>query len=116
MIGFSVQSLTRIGAGAPLAALSLFFLSAPSTAATLKCVEVSSSGSVNCTDSGGVASTCSTAKCPAELTLTGVGGACAAGDRKIKSLFPRVDEGSVTLMCEKQGVDPQAVAICCQLQ
>jgi hypothetical protein len=45
-----------------------------------------------------------------------VGGACAAGDRKIKALVPRVDEGSVTMMCEQQGVDPQAIAICCQLQ
>jgi hypothetical protein len=80
----------------------------------LFCSGVVSSGSTNCTDAGGVDSTCASATCPQDLTLTGGGGACAAGDRKIKSLFPRKSEGSFSIMCEKQGVDPQAVAICCR--
>ena len=115
MVEFFLRSLRPIGVAA-LAGLGLFASSPSSMAATLKCVEVISSGSSSCNDAGGVPSTCSSAKCPAELTLTGVGGACAAGDRKIKALVPRVDEGSVTMMCEQQGVDPQAIAICCQLQ
>jgi hypothetical protein len=80
----------------------------------LTCIQVISSGSTNCTDAGGVPSTCASATCPGGLTLTGGGGACAAGDRKIKSLFPRVGEGSFTIACEKQGVDPEAHAICCR--
>jgi hypothetical protein len=101
-------------------AVSLFVLSSAiclqAKAQTLNCVEVASSGSTNCSDSGGVGSTCASAKCPAQFTLTGAGGACAAGDRKIKSLFPRVDDGTVTIMCEQQGVAPQAVGVCCQLK
>jgi hypothetical protein len=81
----------------------------------LACIGAASSGSRDCTDPGGVPSTCASAICPAGLTLMGGGGACAAGDRKIKSLFPRGSDNSFTIVCEKQGVDPQAVAICCHL-
>jgi hypothetical protein len=116
MIRFFVRAFGRVLGAVALAFLAPLLICSPSTAQTLKCVEVVSSGSKSCTDPGGVDSTCSSAKCPAELTLTGAGGACAAGDRKIKSLLPRVDDGSVTIMCEKQGVDPQAIAVCCQLQ
>jgi len=80
-----------------------------------KCVQVNSSGSSACKDAGNVDSTCATARCPTGYTLTGGGGACAAGDRKIKSLFPRLDKGEFTIACEAQGVDPQANAICCKL-
>ena len=80
----------------------------------LECVQVFSSGSRDCTDPGGVASTCALARCPETFALTGAGGACAAGDRKIKSVFPRPASGAVEMMCEKQGVDPQAMAICCR--
>jgi len=48
-------------------------------------------------------------------TLTGGGGACAAGDRRVKSLFPRFDKGEFTIACEQQGVAPQANAICCKV-
>ncbi len=81
----------------------------------LTCVGVDSFRSTSCTDSGGVASTCASATCPQGSTLTGGGGACAAGGRRIKSLFPNEGSGSFTIMCEQQGVDPQAVAICCHL-
>lgn len=81
----------------------------------VKCVQANSSGSFACNDSGGFPSTCATATCPEGYTLTGGGGACAAGDRKIKSLFPRLDRGEFSIACEEQGVDPQANAICCQL-
>jgi hypothetical protein len=80
-----------------------------------KCLEATSSGSFSCKDSGNFASTCATAKCPAGYTLTGGGGACDAGDRKIKSLFPRFATGEFTIACEQQGVAPTAEAICCQL-
>jgi hypothetical protein len=80
----------------------------------LECVQVFSSGSTNCTDSGGVVSTCASARCPETFALTGVGGACAAGDRRIKSVFPRPATSVVEMMCEKQGVDPLATAICCR--
>ncbi len=80
-----------------------------------KCLEASSSGSFSCKDSGNFASTCATAKCPVGYTLTGGGGACDAGDRKIKSLFPRFATGEFTIACEQQGVAPTAEAICCQL-
>ena len=82
---------------------------------SLKCVEASSSGSFACKDAGNVDSTCATAKCPAGYTLTGGGGACAAGDRKIKSLFPRFAVGEFGIACEQQGVAPQVQAICCKL-
>jgi hypothetical protein len=92
-------------------------LGTPPTCATpqgINCVEVSSSGSTSCTDAGGVPSTCATAVCPTGFTLTGGGGACAAGSSKIKSLFPLESQGSFNIACDKQGVDPQAVAICCR--
>jgi len=80
------------------------------------CIEVTStSSSFGCKDAGGFASTCATAKCPAGYTLTGGGGACSAGDRKIKSLFPRFSTGEFTIACEEQGVPPQVTAICCKL-
>jgi hypothetical protein len=116
MASLSTPSPRRGGAAVLIAALALFVLPSASMGAALKCVEAISSGSSSCTDAGGVPSTCSKVTCPATMTLTGAGGACAAGDRRIKALVPRVDEGSVTLMCEQQGVDPQAVAVCCQLQ
>jgi hypothetical protein len=81
----------------------------------LNCVSISSSGSYPCQDAGGYPSTCATANCPFDHTLTGGGGACAAGDRRIKSLFPRFDQGEFTIACEEQGVAPQAIAICCRL-
>jgi hypothetical protein len=81
----------------------------------LECVSISSTGSYSCQDAGGYPSTCATAQCPFDHTLTGGGGACAAGDRRIKSLFPRFDQGEYTIACEEQGVDPQAIAICCRL-
>ena len=99
-----------------LALIGLLVICSPTKSQTLSCVEIISSGSTSCTDSGGVDSTCASARCGEGLSLTGAGGACAAGDRKIKSLFPRVDVGTVAIMCEKQGVDPQAVAICCRVQ
>jgi hypothetical protein len=92
-------------------------LGTPPTCATpqgINCVEVSSSGSTSCTDAGGVPSTCATAICPAGFALTGGGGACAAGSSKIKSLFPLENQGSFNIACDKQGVDSQAVAICCR--
>ncbi len=82
----------------------------------LECVEAVSSGSFSCQDAGNVPSTCATAKCPAGFTLTGGGGACAAGDRKVKSLFPRFATGEFGITCEQQGVAPQAHAICCKLK
>jgi hypothetical protein len=84
--------------------------------AQLNCVTAVSSGSTTCQDAGGVASTCASVKCPAGLTLTGVGGACAAGGIRLKSIIPHVDTATAAIMCEKQGVDPQAVAVCCRLQ
>jgi len=80
----------------------------------LDCIEASSTGSFACTDPGNFESTCATATCPAEYSLTGGGGACAAGDRKVKSLFPRLADGQITIACEQQGVAPQARAICCR--
>jgi hypothetical protein len=84
-------------------------------APSLKCTTADSSGSFACKDSGNYDSTCATAKCPAGYTLTGGGGACSAGDRKVKSLFPRLATGEFTIACEQQGVAPQANAICCKL-
>ena len=45
----------------------------------------------------------------------GGGGACSAGDLKIKSLFPVERLSRFSIVCDKQGVDPQAIAICCHL-
>ena len=84
------------------------------TRSPLDCVETRSSGSFACTDAGNFESTCATATCPADYVLTGGGGACAAGDRKVKSLFPRFDNGQFTINCEQQGTPPQARAICCR--
>ena len=88
-------------------------------AATPKCTLPSkltyvtnSTNSSNCTDSGGFPSTCATVSCPAGTKVVGGGGACAAGDRRIKSLFPRDSTNSFGIMCEKQGVSPQVTAIC----
>ena len=85
-------------------------------AATLNCVQVSSPGSTSCRDAGGAPSTCATATCPGGFTLTGGGGACAAGGTRIKSLFPVVRNGTITIVCEQQGVAPEADAVCCRLQ
>jgi len=80
-----------------------------------KCLEVSSSGYTSCKDAGGYDSVCATASCPAGYTVTGGGGSCSAGDRKIKSLFPRFNKGEFAITCESQGVAPQVSAICCKL-
>ena len=82
---------------------------------TPTCIEATSSGSFSCKDAGNFDSTCATAKCPAGYTLTGGGGSCSAGDRKIKSLFPRLTTGEFSIACEQQGVAPQVTAICCKL-
>jgi hypothetical protein len=81
----------------------------------LACVGVISSGSTSCKDSGGVDSTCASAICPQGSVLTGGGGACAAGGTMIKNLVPRPSSGTFFIMCDQQGVAPQAVAICCKL-
>ena len=86
-----------------------------SSVPSLKCIQANSSSSFNCKDAGNIDSTCATANCPAGYTLTGGGGACAAGDRKIKSLFPKLAAGEFGIACEQQGVAPQAHAICCKL-
>ena len=82
--------------------------------AASKCVQVNSTGRSSCNDAGNFPSTCAVATCPAGYTLTGGGGVCAAGDRKIKALNPQLDKGQFHIMCEEQGVDPQARAICCK--
>ena len=87
----------------------------PPGTASLTCVSTSSSGFTSCRDAGGVDSVCAFAKCPEGYTLTGGGGSCSAGDRKIKSLFPRFDKGEFAITCEQQGVAPSAQAICCKL-
>jgi hypothetical protein len=116
MTGPLATFFRRVCSVAGLQLLGALALCCPIDAQTLKCVEVVSSGSRSCTDSGGVDSTCASVICPAQFTLTGGGGACAAGDRKIKSVVPRVDTNSFAMMCEKQGVDPQAVAVCCRVE
>jgi hypothetical protein len=83
---------------------------------SLECVVADSSGSFGCKDAGNFDSTCATATCPAGYTLTGGGGSCSAGDRKIKSLFPQFTAGKFTIACEQQGVAPQAHAICCKVK
>jgi hypothetical protein len=85
------------------------------SALALKCVQVSSSTKISCQDSGGFASTCAVAKCGAGYQLTGGGGACSAGNRKLKSAVPNFSAGSFHVMCEEQGVGPTAAAICCKL-
>lgn len=82
---------------------------------SLSCVEQSSSGSTACTDSGGFASRCAVAQCGAGYKLTGGGGSCNAGDRKLKNLSPNFATGEFHVMCEDQGVAPRAKAICCKL-
>jgi hypothetical protein len=116
MIELFTRPFGRVCSAGALAVLGSLIMCSPSIAQTLKCVEVTSSGSTPCKDAGGADGTCATARCPANLTLTGGGGACAAGDRRLKSVVPRVDDKTVTIMCEQQGVDPQAVAVCCNLQ
>jgi len=81
----------------------------------LACIQVNSVGFYSCTDAGGYESTCAKATCPSGYTLTGGGGACAAGDRRVKSLMPRVDLSAFYIMCEEQGTDPTASAVCCKL-
>lgn len=80
----------------------------------LQCTQIRSMGSEDCKDAGNFDSTCAVAKCPAGTVLTGGGGACAAGDRRLKSLNANVVTGEYSVMCEKQGVAPQASAICCK--
>jgi hypothetical protein len=81
-----------------------------------KCVEVSSVTTfTSCKDAGGFASTCASVTCPAGTTLTGGGGACAAGNSRLKSLFPRLSANQFNIACDSQGVAPQVIAICCKL-
>lgn len=81
----------------------------------LKCVEMHSSTKYACKDAGNFDSTCATAKCGEGYVLTGGGGSCAAGNRKIKTLAPNVSTGEFSIMCEQQGTAPQADAVCCKL-
>jgi hypothetical protein len=116
MIELFTGSFGRVcGAGA-LAVVGSLIMCSPSSAQKLNCVEVFSTGSTACKDAGGGDGTCATARCPANLTLTGGGGACAAGGTRVKSLVPNVNDKTVAIMCERQGVDPQVVAVCCNLQ
>ena len=78
MIEFFIPSIVSVRAGV-LALIAPLIISSPSIALTLNCVQVSSSGSTNCTDAGGAASTCAFVTCPGGSTLTGGGGACDAG-------------------------------------
>jgi hypothetical protein len=81
----------------------------------LTCVEASSTGNQPCQDSGNFPGTCAVATCPEGYTLTGGGGICAAGNIKVKGLNPRLSTGEFFIMCEQQGVNPQARAICCKV-
>ncbi|WAS90615.1 hypothetical protein [Nannocystis punicea] len=81
----------------------------------LQCIHVSSFPNYeDCHDAGAVPSTCAMTTCPEGYVLTGGGGSCAAGDRKLKALYP-TDAGGFGIMCEQQGVGPIATAICCKL-
>ena len=82
-----MRSKIAVAIGIGLVAVAVG-ISALAVKPPLKCIQVNSSGSFNCKDAGNFDSTCATATCPAGYTLTGGGGACAAGDRKVKSLFP----------------------------
>lgn len=114
---------TYIATGAALvlsaAALALVLAgrgsSPEQTAEALQCVQANSSGSTSCQDAGNFTSTCAVAQCPTDYTLTGGGGICAAGNSKLKGANPRLSTGEFFVMCEEQGVDPQARAICCKL-
>ncbi|MEM6992597.1 MAG: hypothetical protein AAF721_18940 [Myxococcota bacterium] len=81
----------------------------------LKCVQAASTTWKKCKDAGGFDSACAIAKCGAGYTLTGGGGSCSAGNRKLKGLNPNVSKGEFGIMCEDQGVKPRAQAICCKL-
>ena len=110
-----MRSKIAVAIGIGLVAVAVG-ISALAVKPPLKCIQVNSSGSFNCKDAGNFDSTCATATCPAGYTLTGGGGACAAGNRKVKSLFPRLSQGEFTIACEQQGVAPQSNAICCKLE
>jgi hypothetical protein len=86
----------------------------PTFLAGPQCLSVTSSGGYDCNDAGGFPSSCAVARCPSGYTITGGGGACAAGDRRLKSSIPRFDTGEFIVACERQGVPPQAAAICCR--
>jgi hypothetical protein len=82
----------------------------------LTCIQVDNgSTSTSCTDSGNYPSTCASAQCPSGYTLTGGGGSCSAGNRKLKALNPRVNTREFFIMCEQQGVPPLVRAICCKI-
>ena len=104
-----------LGSIAVAIGLSGIFTKPPQFQPSLKCVEASSSGRYSCKDPGNFDSTCATAKCLAGYTLTGGGGICAAGNIKLKGVNPKLATGEFFIMCEPQGVDPQARAICCKL-
>jgi hypothetical protein len=80
----------------------------------LVCIQVSNTTWSQCKDAGNYDSSCATAQCPSGYKLTGGGGTCAAGDRKLKGLNPKLSTGEFGIMCEKQGVKPQVSAICCK--
>jgi hypothetical protein len=120
LLGAALAVLAAIGAPASHAAAQAGVATqlnphqGPSIAALNRCIQVYSTTHTSCRDAGNYPSVCATATCPATHTLTGGGGSCAAGDRKIKSLFPRLDRGEFTIACEDQGTAPQAQAICCK--
>ena len=111
-----MPSIGRVRGACALALIGSLVICSQSIALTLNCTQVSSSASTDCRDAGGAPSTCASVACPAGFTLTGGGGACAAGNSRIKSLFPVMNNSTVTIICEQQGVAPQADAICCRLQ
>jgi len=109
-----MQMSTLTSAVRVLAAITLA-LGVSACQSGLECVEASNSGSSSsCKDAGGFDSTCAIASCPVGYSLTGGGGACAAGDRKLKGLSPNLGAGTFGIMCEEQGVAPQVKAICCK--
>jgi hypothetical protein len=116
MIELLTSPTGRLRGACALALVGATLACAPSLALTLSCIQVNSSGSTNCTDAGGVPSTCASVACPAGYTLTGAGGACAAGGTRIKSLFPVLQNNTVNILCDQQGVPPEANAVCCRVQ
>ena len=84
MIELLTRPIGRLRNACALALVGATLACVPSLALTLSCTQVTSSGSTSCTDAGGVPSTCASVACPAGFTLTGAGGACAAGGSRIE--------------------------------
>jgi hypothetical protein len=116
MIELLTRPIGRLRSACALGLVGATLACVPSLALTLSCTQVTSSGSTSCTDAGGVPSTCASVACPAGFTLTGAGGACAAGGSRIKSLFPVLRNNTVEIMCDQQGVPPEVNAVCCRVQ